>query len=103
MASSGEPVNYDAIELPDPSETPYPEWDTDERRASLLRAVIRAGGPLRLNKAALARRFGVHRATVTREDMDAVSESVAHHVGDADQLLTTVRAAFERCYGDLLG
>lgn len=65
--------------------------------------MLRAGRQDRLNKSAFARRFGVHRAAIRREDMEAISGSVALHMDGSDELLVTVRAAFERCFNDLLG
>lgn len=101
-AADDTPPDYAWVELPDPETVPYPEWSTEQRRAALIRACRRAGGPNRLNKAEFARRFDVDRSVVYREDLDAISASLAHHAGGVEVLMTELRAAFEKCYNDLL-
>jgi len=88
--------NYDAIEPPE--NTPVEEYGTHERRADLWRRIKQAGSPARVNKAALAREYGIARKTVYR-DFDRLQEWCDESLGDDAKL--TARAVFEKAVADL--
>lgn len=89
--------NYDSIEPP--ADKPRSEYSTHERRAEVWQAIRSAGSPGRVNKAALAREYGVHRSTIYR-DFERLREWVDDSLGE-DAKLTT-RAVFEKVVDELL-
>jgi len=89
--------NYDAVEVPD--DTPRSEYSTHERRAEVWRAIKTAGSPSRINKAALARKYEVHRSTVYR-DFERLREWANESLGEDAKL--TSRAIFEKVLDELL-
>lgn len=79
--------NYSVIEPPD--EKGHEDFTTHERRALLLRVIQEQGAPSAVNKSRFAKRFDVHRSTISR-DMDRLRESVDEHLGDDAKLATRV-------------
>lgn len=89
--------NYATIEVDDSK--PPDEYHYTERRAELLRIIIRSGGVHRVNQAQLGERYGVSRQQI-HKDVNALSESVAETMGDNINLQT--ESAFQRIYDELL-
>jgi hypothetical protein len=89
--------DYETIEPPE--DKPRTEYGTHERRAEVWRAIKAAKSPPRVNKAALARQYGVNRSTIYR-DFERLREWCDDSLGK-DAKLTT-RAVFEGVLDDLL-
>lgn len=89
--------DYAAIEVPDGK--PNAELSTHERRAAVWREIREAGSPARVNKAALARTYGVNRSTIYR-DFERLREWAGDSLGEDAKL--TSRAIFEKVTDELL-
>ena len=94
---SGHEIDYRAVETKgvDPE-----DYDYRQRRAELLIAVENAGGPRRINYAAMGRRYGVTRETI-RKDMERLGEYVDESMG-SDTTTLEGEAFLWRCARKLL-
>lgn len=60
--------NLPDYEAMNPSEDKAPEeYSTHERRAYVLREVLRTGSPFAVNQSRLAEKYNVHRSTVSQD------------------------------------
>lgn len=91
------PPNYTEMKPPD-SVDPS-NYSTHERRADLLRRIVDAGSPGRINQSELAEEYAVARSTVSR-DMDRLRDTIDDQLGRDAKL--TGKAVFEHVLGDLL-
>lgn len=83
-------INYWAVDIPE--NKPRVEYHYTERRAEILRAVIRNGGPYTMSQYRLAEQYGVNQSTISR-DMDAIDDCVEESLGD--RAVTAARAAMQ--------
>lgn len=78
----GDKRDYEAVEIPDPSDSPYEDWDASQRRAWMLREMRDAGHPRPFTQADVARQFGVSPACISK-DVKKIHEHIADDMGAA--------------------
>ena len=78
-------MGYLDIEIPKDKERP--DYTHMERRAEILRAILKAGHPKSLNKSALARQFKVKRDAIYR-DFRAIKKELLDGLGDDAEFIT---------------
>lgn len=72
------------VDVDTPSEKPPTEYNHVERRAEILRLILRAGHPdMRPTQERLAQRYGVAQSTISR-DLDAIADEIAGALGEHD-------------------
>lgn len=102
MAKSADPpTNWEAVPLPDHDD--YPEYSTEQRRAMLYQAILRAGSPELVHHRRFADRFDVHPSTITR-DKAAIGEDVAAALREAgaEGMALEVKATYSKVVSELL-
>jgi len=89
--------DYSALEPP--AEKPAAEYSHHERRAEILRLLIKRGSPNAVNQSRLADRYDVHDSTISR-DMNRLRESVNDHLGKSAKF--TTRTLYQHVVEELL-
>jgi hypothetical protein len=96
MRPVAEDIDYIDVQVPelDPKDFNY-----QERRAEILQFIFKAGHPYGIKQIDLARRYGVSGEQIS-QDVKVLRLYIRKTLGDNYMELT--KAAFERCYRDLL-